>query len=329
MRSTHAFVAAAAAAAVGVSAQSDITTYYKTEYYTDCSNVTSGLATETGTVVETHCPHCTEGGSPGASPAASGPLTTYTTIFKEFCSTAPDFFQEKTYTVTESCSSPGAPRPSDHVPSGFVVTTATCHVCGENPMVATLTTPAPQAPSAAPGNSAPAPAPASPTGSGSSPAAPPSAGSPLPGAKAPAAPASPAGAPASPAGAPASPAGAPASPGSDSPGSGSPGSGSPGSGSPGSSSPGSGSSGSGSPGSGSPGGAAPAAGPAAKAPIQPGAAASYQPAGAAPASPGSTGVSGASNSSYLPFTGGASTVSLTTTFTTVMMAAMGVLAFAL
>ena len=284
MRTTYALVAAVAA--VGVSAEAT-TTYYATEYYTDCSNVTSGLATATGTIVETYCPHCTEGGSSGAPPAASGPLTTYTTVYKEFCSTAPDYFQTKTYTVTESCSSPGAPRPSDHVPEGFVVTTATCHVCAETPVVATLTTPTPQAPSAAPANSAPAPAPALPTGSGSSPASPPPAGS--PGGSAPAAPSAGTapGSGSSGSSAPVSPAGAGSAPGQ------------------------------------------PAPGPGAKAPVQPGGAAPYQPAGAAPVSPGATGASVASNSSFLPFTGSASNLSLSTIFTTIMMAAMGLFAFAL
>ncbi|KAL8934848.1 MAG: hypothetical protein Q9216_005701 [Gyalolechia sp. 2 TL-2023] len=318
MRATYAVVAAATVAVVSAatSMHSDLTTYYKTEYYTDCSNVTSGVATATGTVVQTHCPHCTEGGSNGGSVPAPGPMTTYTTVYKEFCSTAPDHFSTKTYTVTESCSSPGAPRPSDYVPSGFVVTTATCHVCAETPVVATLTTPTPQAPSPAPAaNGAPAPAPATPTGSRSSPAAPPSAGS--PGSDAPAAPAAPNG-------------GAPPSPSSAGSSSGQPAGDQPAAGQPAADQPAAGQSGTGQSGTGP--AAGPAAGPDAKAPVQPGGAGSYQPAGDAPASPGSTGASGASgpsNSSIMPFTGTASSLSLSTVFTSVMMAAVGVLAFAL
>ncbi|KAL8691229.1 MAG: hypothetical protein Q9218_003505, partial [Villophora microphyllina] len=74
-------------------------------------------------------------------------------------------YTPKTYTITEPCTQTGSALPSDHMPSGFVVTTATCHVCAETPVIATFTTPAPQSPAATP-----APAQASPTGSGFPPA---------------------------------------------------------------------------------------------------------------------------------------------------------------
>ncbi|KAI4207791.1 MAG: hypothetical protein LQ349_009815, partial [Xanthoria aureola] len=174
MRSTYLFAASAAlTSAVAAQSTSEPTvTVYET--YTSCSTATSGLATKTNTVVSTYCPHCTAGVSPGgasggSAPTPQGPLTTYTTIFSETCSTG---FQPKTYTVTEPCSSPGAPRPSNYVPAAFVVTTVTCHVCAETPVVATITTPAPVAPVT------PSAAPAAATNGGSSPAAPPSANSP-------------------------------------------------------------------------------------------------------------------------------------------------------
>ncbi|KAI4097584.1 MAG: hypothetical protein LQ344_000317 [Seirophora lacunosa] len=172
MRSPYVFAAAAAVAVVGAADPAPVVVY---ETYIDCSSTTSGMATMTNMMTETNCPHCT-GGNP---PMPTGPTTVYTTAYKEFCSCS-DIYTDKTYTVTESCSSPGAPRPSDHVPQGFQVTTATCHVCAETPVVATLTTPAPKAPSAGPADSAPAPAAAAPTGAGSSPAAAPGSGSPPP-----------------------------------------------------------------------------------------------------------------------------------------------------
>ncbi|KAL8813858.1 MAG: hypothetical protein Q9223_006881 [Gallowayella weberi] len=185
MRSTYIYAAAAAIVRASAASTSADITRWVTQYETECFTETSGLATSTGTVVATSCPHCTEGassggsqgpgspGSPGSPSQPKGPLTTYTTVYPETCSTG---LQPKTYTVTEECSSTGAPRAPDYVPSAFVVTTVTCHVCGETPVVATLTTPAPVAPSAAPAGSAPVPAPAAPTVGGSSPAAPPSSG---------------------------------------------------------------------------------------------------------------------------------------------------------
>ncbi|KAL8714549.1 MAG: hypothetical protein Q9220_001497 [cf. Caloplaca sp. 1 TL-2023] len=182
MRFTYLYAAATTAVGTLAAVSADPpTTIWTTEYYTDCSTETSGLATAAGTVTETHCPHCTEGGSPGSGTSPSGPMTTYTTVYQEFCSCS-DVFKPKTYTVTEGCSSTGVPRPSDYVPSAFTVTTATCHVCAETPVVATLTTPAPSPPSSAPPGSAPpvsapapTPAPASPTPSAAPPAAPPAA----------------------------------------------------------------------------------------------------------------------------------------------------------
>ena len=90
-----------------------------------------------------------------------GVLTTYTTVYSQTCSTG---LEEVTYTVTESCSNSGQPREASYVPQGFMVTIVSCTVCGEKPLVATLTTPAPLA--ATPGaGSGPNPAPAAPTGS--------------------------------------------------------------------------------------------------------------------------------------------------------------------
>ncbi|KAL8686956.1 MAG: hypothetical protein Q9224_005292, partial [Gallowayella concinna] len=204
--STYIYAAAAAIVRASAASTGDDTTHWVTQYETECFTETSGRATSTGTVVATYCPHCTDGaspggpGSPGSPSPPKGPLTTYTTVYSEFCSTG---LQPKTYTVTEECSSPGTPRAPDYVPSAFVVTTATCHVCGEKPVVAAITTPAPVAPSAgpaapagppapagpaapaAPAGSAPVPAPAAPAVGGSSPAAP---ASPGPGANPPAGP---------------------------------------------------------------------------------------------------------------------------------------------
>ncbi|KAL8646936.1 MAG: hypothetical protein Q9226_006644 [Calogaya cf. arnoldii] len=323
MRSTYMFAASAAVTSALAAQAAPEPTVWVTETYTDCSTATSGLATKTHTAVQTYCPHCTEGASPGGAspgsvPTPKGPLTTYTTVYSELCSTG---FQPKTYTVTEECSTPGAPRPFNYVPAAFVVTTATCHVCAETPVVATLTTPAPMAPSAVPAGSAPSPAPAAPTNGGSSPAAPPSPNSPaVP--PPPSSPANaPANAPANPPAAPiapgavsqiadgqiqaptsaASPANPPAAPKAVSPPSSDNGAASP---------PSSGSS------PASPAGGAPAsgpvAGPAAKAPNNPAAAPASGPvASGAPVSP---------YSSAVPFTGSASSLSVSAfmVFTTIM-----------
>ncbi|KAL8851142.1 MAG: hypothetical protein Q9221_003945 [Calogaya cf. arnoldii] len=321
MRSTYLFAASAAVTSAFAAQAAPEPTVWVTETYTDCSTAISGLATKTNTAVSTYCPHCTEGASPGgaspgSAPTPKGPLTTYTTVYSEICSTG---LQPKTYTVTEECSSLGAPRPSNYVPAAFVVTTATCHVCAETPVVATLTTPAPMAPSAAPAGSAPSPAPAVPTNGGSSPAAPsPNSPAAPPSPDSPAAPPSPnspanapANAPANPPAAPvapgavsqiadgqiqvptspASPANPPAAPKAVSPPSSDNGAASP---------PSSGSS------PASPAGSAPAsgpvAGPAAKAPNNPAAAPASGPlASGAPVSP---------YSSAVPFTGSASTLSV-------------------
>ncbi|KAL8633177.1 hypothetical protein Q9189_001077 [Teloschistes chrysophthalmus] len=247
MRSTYAFAVAAAIAVQSSLAEETVWVY---ETYTDCSTVTSGLATVT------------------PPSAGTAPLTTYTTTFHEFCGCT-DTFTPKTYTVTEPCTQTGSALPSGYVPSGFVVTTATCHTCAETPIVATLTTPVPQAPVGS-ASSAPATAKAAPTAPASSPGSPPAANAP----NAPAAPAAPV-ASNPPSGN--APAAAPASPGSGSAAPASPGSGS----------------------AAAPGGGAPAPAASAKAPVYP----------AAPVSPGSNQAPAAGNSSVLPFTGGASSLS--------------------
>ncbi|KAL8984910.1 MAG: hypothetical protein Q9177_004577 [Variospora cf. flavescens] len=312
MRSPYTFAAAAAVVVVGAAQAADPGTVIVYETFIDCSSTTSGMATTTGMMTETDCPHCT-GGKP---PMPTGPTTVYTTVYKEFCGCS-DIYTDKTYTVTEECSSSGAPRPSDYVPQGFHVTTATCHVCAETPVVATLTTPAPIAPSASPAKSAPAPAAAVPTGAGSSPATPGS-GSPPAGGATPAFPAgdSPAGgspAGGSPAGgaAPASPAGSPAGSSPDYPAS-------PAGAPPAGAAP----SGGMSPASPAGAGAAPgsSAGPPAKAP--------YSPAGAGPMGPAGMDTSmGDNSSSITPFTGSASSLSTRTSFASVVLAIMGVMVF--
>ncbi|KAL8670118.1 MAG: hypothetical protein Q9168_005327 [Polycauliona sp. 1 TL-2023] len=294
MRSTYLF-AASAAITSAFAATSSESTLWVYETYTDCSTQLSGLATQTNTIVSTYCPHCTEGASPASAPTPQGPLTTYTTVYSEFCPTG---LQPKTYTVTEQCSSLGAPRPSDYVPAAFVVTTATCHVCAETPVVATLTTPAPVAPSPAPAGSAPQAAPAVPTKGAAAPASPPSSGSPanpvVAGGvsqisdgqvQAPTSPASPAAPPAGPQAASPSSGGSPASPAGGAPGSG------------------------------------PAAGPAAKAPLNPAAAPSVAPLG--------TGAPIAPYSSAVPFTGSASTISVSALMVLVLMAMVGLLNLAM
>lgn len=159
-------VVAAVAGALAQSSSSAMTTgpsiSYVYSYYDDCST-TSGQGNVTDTITSTHCSECTG----MASSSAGGSSTTYTTVYKEFCSTG---LQDKTYTVTESCSSPhpasAASREAGYVPQGFAVTTATCHVCGPMPVVATLTTPTPVAPTANAG-AGPAPAAAGETGASS------------------------------------------------------------------------------------------------------------------------------------------------------------------
>ncbi|KAL9045289.1 MAG: hypothetical protein Q9214_001646 [Letrouitia sp. 1 TL-2023] len=269
---------------------------YSVEYYNDCSTITSGVATVTGT-------------APPGGPPAGGFLTTYVTEYPETCSTG---LQTKTYTVTEPCSNPGAPRPSDYIPQAFTVTTVTCHVCGETPLVATLTTPVPIASSPAPGGSGPAAVPAGPTPA----SGPPSAGG------APAAPPPAGGAPANPpvaGGAPASPpaaGGVPASP----PAKGAPASGPAGAGS--------------SPGA-PPAGAAPAGNPpSGNSPPLGGAApaAPYYPAtqGRTGVAPTGASVAGSGNSSTItPFTGSASHLSLGVSFMVEIVGIISVLAFTL
>ncbi|KAI4217642.1 MAG: hypothetical protein LQ351_000238 [Letrouitia transgressa] len=283
--------AATVALLIGTPAVNAVTTVidgktYSVEYYNDCSTLTSGVATVTGM-------------APAGGPPAGGFLTTYVTEYPETCSTG---LQTKTYTVTEPCSNPGAPRPSDYIPQAFTVTTVTCHVCGETPLVATLTTPVPIAPSPTPGGSGPAAVPAGPT-PGSSP--PPAGG-------APAAPPPAGGAPVNPpaaGGAPASPpaaGGAPVSP---------PAKGAPASG---------------------PAGAAPAANPPlGNSPPPPGGAAPaapYYPATQGRTGTAPTGVSVAgsgSSSAITPFTGSASHLSFGSPFMTGMIGIISMLALAL
>ena len=113
----------------------------------------------TDTVIHSYCPDC-EGG--GIYTPEARILTTYTTVYSQFCSTGSKYLEEITYTVTESCSSLDQPRSANYVPQGFTVTTATCHVCAETPVVATLTAPLSIAPSPGP-SGAPVPVPAVPT----------------------------------------------------------------------------------------------------------------------------------------------------------------------
>ena len=86
---------------------------------------TSGMSAETDTISNRH---------------SSGIMTTYTTIYSQTCSTG---LEKVTYTVTESCSIPNQVRDTTYVPQGFTVTTVSCTVCGQTPLIATLTTPAP------------------------------------------------------------------------------------------------------------------------------------------------------------------------------------------
>ncbi|MCJ1471812.1 hypothetical protein MMC13_000453 [Lambiella insularis] len=192
----------ALAAALVVSAQSsladDVTTV--TEYYDDCSTSVGPeySATVTGTIVSTYCPKCTESmissalslspsGPPTVPSAGPSPgiLTTYTTVFSQFCSTGG--LEPVTYTVTESCSSLGASRGPTYVPQGFVVTTVECHVCENGPTV-TITTPiaTPSTAASAPApyvpppvSTAPAAAPGSPAISYAAPAGSPATGAPV------------------------------------------------------------------------------------------------------------------------------------------------------
>ncbi|KAL8743777.1 MAG: hypothetical protein Q9190_003906 [Brigantiaea leucoxantha] len=321
MRASFA-AAAGAAILMGTSALETTTSLidgklYLVEYYNDCSTITSGLATVTGTT----------GPSAGGP---SGPLTTYVTVYPETCSTG---LQMKTYTVTESCSNPGAPRPSDYIPQAFTVTTVTCHVCGETPLVATLTTPAPVAPSIPPAGSGPATVPAAPTGGSSPPGgapagAPPAAPPAAPAGSPPVAPAgSPAGSPsgAPPGAPPGAPAGAPAPPGAPAA-------------PPVKAVPAPAESGAGN----SPVGAAPAGGaPAAEAPAASGPSLGNSPppaGGAAPAAPyyptegaptGAVGVGGSNSSAITPFTGSASNLSPGSSLIASMICIIGLLRLAL
>ena len=225
MKSIIASVFAATAVQVAAQAYSSAgftvgpSTSYVYSYYDDCSTEAGGPSTETGTIVKTYCSECEEASAASfesAFRAAGGVVTTYTTVYSQFCPTG---LEEKTYTVTESCteSTHGLPRPTGYVPQGFTVTTATCHVCGPKPVVATLTTPtpAPTAPAAAPAEQTPSSN--SPSG-GSSPAspaggsAPESEGAPAGGSPASPGGSSPEGSPASPGSAPAGGAAAPAAP---------------------------------------------------------------------------------------------------------------------
>jgi len=127
----------ALAAAIGANAQSssiapDPSIVTKYEYYDDCSASAGSnfTATVTGTIVSTYCPECREASS-------SGIYTTYTTVYKQWCPTG---LEDKTYTVTESCSEAGQQRDATYVPQGFTVVTESCSIC-QHPTTAVITTP--------------------------------------------------------------------------------------------------------------------------------------------------------------------------------------------
>ena len=123
----------------GVWAQSNSSSYSMEVTVTEYSY--SDVCTSTGTITSTICDECMHTEVPSES---GGPLTTYMTVYQEWCPTG---LAEKTYTVTESCKSPGMPRPTDHVPQGFSVVTEKCPIC-ESAMTAVLTTPVAKATSA-------------------------------------------------------------------------------------------------------------------------------------------------------------------------------------
>ena len=210
---------AAAALAVGATAQNSTSTYY--QYYNTCS--TTGIVTAPTTV--TWCPPC-EAAHMTTFPGGS--LTTYTTTFKQVCPTDAARLEDATYTVTEPCPSTGLARGPSYVPQGFTVTTVSCSACEAGKSQYAQTTPVPKlasalaTPAAAPAAPTSAPAAAPAPGAGGAPAAPGSSGAASPansesGAAAPGAPAAPgAASPANSESGAAAP-GAPAAPGAASP----------------------------------------------------------------------------------------------------------------
>ena len=113
------------------SSSEDVTTV--TNYYPGCSTLPVGnysiTSTTTGTVTETlPCHKCQ---------MTDGIYTTYTTVYTAICPTG---LAPSTYVITEPCSETGQPRPSDHIPQGFTITTVACGACAEETV--TLTTPA-------------------------------------------------------------------------------------------------------------------------------------------------------------------------------------------
>ena len=213
---------AAAALAVGATAQNSTSTYY--HYYNTCT--TTGVVTAPSTV--TWCPPCE---AADMTPFPGSSITVYTTTFKQVCPTDAARLEDATYTVTEPCPSTGLARGPSYIPQGFTVTTVSCSACEAGKSEYAQTTPGPAlasylaTPAAAPATPTPAPAAAPASGAGGAPAAAPAPGAggapaaaPAPGASgAPAAPAS--GGAASPANAEngAAAPGAPAAPGAASP----------------------------------------------------------------------------------------------------------------
>ena len=171
-------IVAAAALAVGATAQNSTSTY--TQYYNACS--TTGTVTAPSTV--TWCPPC-EAAAMTSFPGGS--ITTYTTIFKQVCPTDVARLEDATYTVTEPCPSTGLALGPSHLPQGFTVTTVSCSACEAGKSQYAQTTPGPAlasylakpaaAPATAPApgaSGAPAAAPA--PGAGGAPAAAPAPG---------------------------------------------------------------------------------------------------------------------------------------------------------
>lgn len=86
-------ILAVAALAVTTSAQSvSLATVYS--YYDDCVTSASGPPTVTNTATEKYCPECEENGGPATESRDSGPLTTYTTVYEQTCSTG---LEDRTY----------------------------------------------------------------------------------------------------------------------------------------------------------------------------------------------------------------------------------------
>jgi len=111
------------------------TASYSTVTYDECSNAAGETYTSTGTITKTYCPECTMAATALNNNAVH--TTVYTTVYSQFCPTAPSYFTPVTYTVTESCT--GATPTfitTPHVPQAFTTTNAVCTVCGETPITA-------------------------------------------------------------------------------------------------------------------------------------------------------------------------------------------------